>query len=405
MKVLDVESLMSEKRVLDDRTRSRARAAVIAGAAALIAAVAIGALAGDGFRRFAFSYLLSFTYFLTLALGALFFTLIQHVTRASWSVVVRRIAEITAATLQYLAIAAIPIVLMSGVLYGWAAAHDPIPALLAHKRAYLNAPFFVVRLAVYFALWSWLAATFFKRSRAQDESGDSETTVELRRLSAPALVIFALTVTFASFDLLMSLDYEWFSTIFGVYFFTGCALGFFAFLTVATQLLQRAGYLRRAVTIEHYHDLGKLIFAFTVFWAYIAFSQFMLIWYGDIPEETQWFIKRQTGEWLWFSVALLFVHFVLPFLWLLPRGFKRKKRLLFAGAVLILVAHYIDLYYLIMPEYAPGSGKLSLSFIDPLMFVAFAGLFLGALARIAGSRSLVPTGDPRLADSLKFENV
>lgn len=152
-------------------------------------------------------------------------------------------------------------------------------------------------------------------------------------------------------------------------------------------------------------DIGKLIFAFTVFWAYIAFSQYMLIWYGNIPEETAWFLKRQSGAWVYVEVALLIVHFAIPFLWLISRGFKRRKRLLAVGAIMILIAHYLDLYYLIMPEYAPGNATLTLSFIDPLLFIGIGGIFIYALAKTAGKHSLVPTNDPRLSDSLRFENV
>lgn len=375
------------------------------GVLSLIAAFAYGAMAGGGVKRFAFSYLLGFIYFLTLALGALFFVQIQLLTRASWSVVVRRIAEITGATMPVLAVLAIPIVLFAGHLYEWADPGVSPSALMLHKSAYLNLPFFSVRIVVYFLVWIALAFAFYGRSLKQDESGDANLTLSLQRLAAPGLVAFALTLTFASFDFLMSLDYAWFSTIFGVYVFSGAVVGFFSFLTVVSILLQHSGFLKRAITIEHYHDLGKLIFAFTVFWCYIAFSQFMLIWYGNIPEETAWFLRRTSGDWYWYSWALLAIHFVIPFLYLISRGIKRKKRLLIVGALWMLFAHFVDLYYLIIPEFDQASKSLMFSPMDVLCTIGIGGIFIASMVKIAGSNSIIPVKDPRLLDSLRFENV
>ncbi len=200
-----------------------------------------------------------------------------------------------------LALLAVPLLFGLGELYPWArAGYAGAPG----KAAYLNVPFFIARLAVYFAVWGWIGRFYLRRSLAQDASGDPSLTTTMRRRSAPAMIVFALTLTFAAFDLLMSLDPGWYSTIFGVYYFAGAAVGVYALLPLAVFLLQRAGFIRRSVTVEHYHDLGKLLFGFVVFWAYIAFSQYMLMWYANLPEETHWFVARQQHGWGWVGLAL-----------------------------------------------------------------------------------------------------
>ncbi|HQP44730.1 MAG TPA: hypothetical protein PLV66_13755, partial [Thermoanaerobaculales bacterium] len=241
----------------------------VGGAAALAAAQA------HGWERLLETYLVSFSLFLALTLGALFFVMLQHITRAGWSVVVRRIAEALACNVWLMAALALPILLGMGHLYHWshsdAAAGDPI---LAGKSGFLNPAFFVVRLVVYFAIWGGLAWFFHRTSTRQDGSFDPRLTVRMERAAGPGLVLYALSTNFAAFDLLMSLDPHWFSTIYGVYFFAVSVVCFLAVMPKILVGLQVKGVLARSVTIEHYHDLGKLLFAFVVFWAYIAFSQY-----------------------------------------------------------------------------------------------------------------------------------
>jgi hypothetical protein len=374
------------------------------GALGLAAAFALG-YAGDEAARAHFfpSYLVSFAYFLSLCLGAIFFVLIQHLTRAGWSVVVRRIAEIVASQVLLMAVMAVPIVMGLRELYPWAApgATAAMP-LLQEKAAYLNPTFFLIRLGVIFAAWILLSRWFLARSVEQDRSGDPALTTRMQRVAAPAMFVFALTLTFASFDLLMSLEPEWFSTIFGVYFFAGSVLGFFAFLPVTTFVLQRAGRLAHAVTTEHYHDMGKLVFAFTVFWTYIAFSQYMLIWYANLPEETGWYLRRQTGSWTSYSWFLLIGHFAVPFLALISRIPKRRPFALVIGAVWVLFMHYVDLYYIVMPH--TSDGRVPASLLDLACFVGIGGIFVATMALRMRGTSLVPEKDPRLAESLAFEN-
>jgi hypothetical protein len=393
--------ISSESTRLDDLAPSTLRFSGGVAAVGIGGAVIAAFFSQGGFDRLLQTYLVSFAFILSLALGGLFFVLLQHVTRAGWSVVVRRVAEGMAGNVLLAALLAIPVVLGMSRLYHWMHPHgDP---LLEAKTGYLNPVFFVVRLVVYFAVWGLLARTFHRRSTEQDSSGDPALTVGMERLSAPGIVLFALALNFAAFDLLMSLDPHWFSTIFGVYYFSGSVVGFLAVAPVALVALQRAGRLRHAVSVEHYHDLGKLLFAFIVFWAYIAFSQYMLIWYGNLPEETGWFLKRQSGGWAWVSLALLFGHFVIPFLALLSRFVKRRPMLLAGAGVWMLAMHWLDLYWLVMPEFSPDAVLLGP--VDVLCLVGLLGLFAGSTVLWLRRHPLLPERDPRLSESLAFENV
>ena len=349
------------------------------------------------------SWLVGSLFVSSVALGALFFVLVHHATQAGWSVVVRRLAENAMATLPWLALLFVPLLLDLGNLFPWsradAAAGDP---LLAHKQPYLNVPFFVLRTALYFAVWSALAIWFGRLSRLQDRTGDPELTRRMRRASAPGLLLFALTVTFASFDWLMSLQPNWYSTIFGVYFFSGSMVAFFAFLSQVAIAARRAGLLAEVISPEHLHDLGKLLFAFVAFWAYIGFSQFFLIWYGNLPEETVFFAARLAGSWRQASVLLALGHFVAPFFFLLPRTIKRNTSALAAGAAWMLLMHLLDLYWLVMPNLHPAGMAPSL--LDAAALIGSSGAFLAAFGWSLRRQALVPLRDPRLPESLLFEN-
>jgi hypothetical protein len=354
--------------------------------------------------RFLASYLVAFLFFLTLALGGLIFVLIQFVTRAGWSVAVRRQAENLMGTLPLFVILFLPLLLGLHHLYVWLdaehIAHDPI---LLGKQSYLNAPFFVARSFVYLLSWAGLAFWLRRQSLRQDEDGDPRITRRLQNVSAPAIVWYAITLTFASFDWIMSLDPHWHSTIFGVYVFSGAFMSALAFLILHLLVFQRYGLLASIVNAEHFHDLGKLLFAFVVFWAYIAFSQFMLIWYAAIPEETAWYAHRWGHGWEYVSVLLAVGHFVLPFFLLLSRGAKRNRTVLTLATVWLLGMHYLDLYWLVMP--ALPAGEFSPHPVDLLTFLGVGGFFLAVLVRLAIQPALVPTRDPRLAESLSFENI
>lgn len=398
----EIVEVYLDRRTLGERGVILSRRALALGLVAVIFGLLGSWLFPHWRERFFPSYLVAFAWVLSFSLGGLFFVILQHLVRAGWSVVVRRLAEFFAALLPLLAILALPLLFGVGRLYHWAhpeaVAADPI---LVGKSPYLNVPFFVVRALVYLAFWSWAARFFTRTSWEQDKSGSVEATLKMEKRAAPFMLGFALTVTFAAFDWLMSLDPHWYSTIFGVYFFSGSLVGFLALLLVLSVFLQRAGFLRKTITVEHYHDLGKLLFAFVVFWAYIAFSQLMLIWYGNIPEETGWLIRRMNGGFGVLGLMLIFGHFVIPFLVLLPRKVKRSPSVLFYPALGLAVMHYLDLYWLVMPEV----GSAQPHPLDFLMALGLGALWLAGLFSTASRVPLVCQKDPRLEESLTFENA
>ena len=398
----DVPSLSDTKTTLEGLGGRVFAVSAAVGVVGLAATVALGLAAGDGLERFSYAYLVNFAYFLAITLGALFFVPLQYVTKASWSIVIRRLAEVMAATLPVMALLAIPVVLLDGRLYEWAVPALRDDPLLAHKLAYLSPTWFTVRLAIYFAVWTWLAYTFWRGSVAQDASGDLKITRRLENLSGFALVIYALSVAAAAFDLLMSLDFAWFSTIFGVYYWAGGLVAFFAVLTLVTMGLQNTGRLTRIVSGEHFHDYGKLMFAFTFFWAYIAFSQYMLYWYANIPEETAWFLHRSREGWGKVGLAVLFAAFVLPFAGLISRYAKRNRPMMAFWACWIVVAQWLNLYWVVMPEF---SEHFVFGAIDVTAFLGVGGVWLATATRLAMGASLVPVRDPRLEESLRFENA
>ena len=383
--------------------------AAAVGAVALVAAWALGG------PRFYSSYLTAYLFFLTLALGGLVFVLLQFVTRAGWSVAVRRLAEHAMGTLPLFLVLFVPVLLGLGKLYSWAAplaeaaeAGGEHGALTGSKAFWLQPGFFVARAAVYLVLWSALGWWLRRESIGQDRRPDPGVTRKLQIASAPGLVIFGVTVTLASFDWVMSLDPHWYSTIFGVYVFSGAVVGILALVVLlAVALERRRGPLAGIVTPEHYHDLGKLLFGFVVFWAYIGFSQFMLIWYGNLPEETVWYRHRFEHGWYPVSVAVAVGCFVVPFFFLLGRDVKRHRLTLSAAAIWLLVFHYVDIYWLVMPSalVAGPTPGFSPHWLDLLTLVAVGGLFAGALGRLMVGSALIPVADPRLAESLSFENM
>jgi hypothetical protein len=278
--------------------------------------------------------------------------------------------------------------------------------LYEHKKGFLNVPFFAIRCVVYFAVWLLLAQGLGSLSLQQDLDGDRWRTARARTLSAPGLLLFAFTFAFAGFDWMMTLDFHWFSTMFGVYFFAGNMVATLALGTLVLLTLRGFGRLHGAFTDEHLHDLAKLMFAFTVFWAYISFSQYFLIWYANIPEETAWMLRRKEGPWEWLSWLLPIGHFIVPFLLLLPRPMRRSRRFVAVMAAWLIAMHLFDLYWAIRPE-AKVKGEVDV--IGPMALDAVAILgpvlfFLGMLVRRVGRVPLIPLKDPRLAEGLAHKN-
>jgi len=346
------------------------------------------------------SYLTAFFFFASLGIGGLFFTAIQHVTNAHWSVTVRRYAEAMTAFLPIAAILGIIFVLFGAEhLYQWLnpdlVASD---VLLQKKVAYLNKNFFTIRMVVFFALWLWFAKVIVSRSLNQDQSGDEKLTLKNVGSSVRFLLVFAITYSLFGVDLLMSLDPHWYSTMFGVYCFAGLFQSTLAALILITLWIKKSGKIDGVVNENHLHDLGKFLFAFTIFYAYIGFSQFMLIWYANIPEETLYFVHRSHGVWFAISMSLLALKFLVPFLALMTRGSKRNPKVLVPVALLILVMQYVDNYWLVYPNFNEGHAAFSLTEVG--VFLGFLGLFVVALSYFLGRFSVVPVKDPRLEESL-----
>lgn len=374
-------------------------------------AFAIGALAllisAVGFTlnpaQLFYSYLTAFGFWVTLGLGGLFFILLHHLAGSLWSVVVRRIVEAILGVLPLMILLFLPVIFGISQLYNWS---DPSyvtgDVMLEHKAPYLNISFFSLRTVLYFGIWFALAYLLRKKSLEQDQKPTPILANRMRQISAPGMILFSLTITFSGFDWFMSLDAHWYSTIFGVYIFSGSFLAICAFLVLFLQFLQSQGVLNNTITVEHYHDLGKYLFAFTIFWTYIAGSQYFLIWYGNIPEETVWFLHRWTGSWKVVSLALVAFHFTVPFLVLAFRSAKRNAKILRGMAILILAMHWLDLYWIILPNFHHEGAHFS--WLDLTTFVGVGGIFLGLFWTILKRYPLVPVNDPRLKQSIKFIN-
>jgi hypothetical protein len=393
---------------------------LVVGLVCLGAAAALGG--ASDLHYFLLAYLTSYMFCLSISLGALFFVMVQQLVRAGWSVSVRRLAEILSMIIPVWGLLFLPILaslwLSDGLLYDWDNGHSVQEGLITPaKKLYLNVPFFTIRAVLYFAVWSGLAYYFYGMSRQQDEIRDPELTKRRQKWAGPGIMLFSVATSFAAFDWLMSLSPAWFSTIYGVYLFAGCMMSLMATLIVLVFVLQKQGTLVEAVSVEHYHDLGKLMFGFIFFWTYIAFSQYMLYWYANLPEETFWLDIRTSVNtprsreigWFWISIVLVVGHFAVPFLGTMSRHVRRAPAVLCGWAVFVLLMHWVDLYWQVMPTYwalVPDATKSAMpTLTDLLCLIGMVSLYLGALLRIAAPAPLVAIGDPRLPESLAFHNI
>lgn len=431
-------------------------------------AAAVGALglagAAYGYKvdptRFAYAYLFGLFVPLSLALGSLFFVMILYITKASWGITVRRVAEMFMRPMPIFAILVIPLVFTLPTLFPWLGAkradvaevsappgehgapgveHETSPApqarglderepaayrdmpyaqpkrmekaeehaegkVVDHKRFYLEKRFFLGRLIAYLLIWAWLAARFFRWSTEQDKTKALENTAAAQRFAPAGIVLFGATFTFFAFDWFLSLNATWYSTMFGVQVFAQAALFQMAALILTVLGLRKSGILGTAVNVEHFHDLGKLLLGWIAFWSYVTFAQFFLTWYSNIPDEVAWFHQRWDdygGSWQNTSLLLVVMHFFVPFWFLMSRNIKRRLPLLAVGAVCMVVMHVIEVYWLVMPNIGP----LAPNFIDVACLVGLFGVYLAAVLRGMEDFSLVPVGDPRLERALAFENA
>ncbi|HEY4590818.1 MAG TPA: hypothetical protein VIJ61_00325 [Thermoanaerobaculia bacterium] len=354
-------------------------------------------------RTALFSYLVGYTFWAGVALASLVLLMIFHTFHAKWMVVLRRPLEAIAATLPFFVLLFIPIAAGMKHLYTWV---QPGPLseeqrhLLEHKGPYLNVTAFLVRTVIYFIIAGYLGRRLFGLSTRQDETGDVQLTVRQRRLSAGGLPFIAVVFAFAAFDWLMSLNPFWFSTMFGVYYFAGSFVTAISLIAILNWRARGKDLYGDYVSPEHSHNIGKLMLAFTAFWAYIGFSQFMLIWIAGLPEEIPFFTVRMRGAWAPLGVFLIFGHFFLPFFTLLSKNLKRKPGRLAVVAIWMFVVHFADLYWLVIPTLSPDA------FVFPLSVVtAFLGV--GGVAVAAGIWTIrghftVPVKDPFLSVSLRY---
>jgi hypothetical protein len=445
---------------------------IAAGVGALGLALSGAGYAADA-QRFAFSYVFAFFVFLTIAIGATFFVLLQHLTNAGWSVTVRRSAEFFMSALPIFALLFLPIAASVTQLYPWwdgadhgahhapatagehGDAHEPATPEMAHgdtahpaaeqghgehgqhvagarlsdeaiehslhaevmasKTWYLSKGFFAFRAVLYFVFWTFLALKLFGNSTKQDSTKDVRLTASSQAMAPAATFALALTTTFAAFDWMMSLLPNWYSTIFGVQIFATTMVAIFSVLVITGYVLRATGVSGNAITTEHFHDLGKLLFGFNVFWAYISFSQFFLIWYASIPEETVFFhLRWSNGPWKTVSLAILFLHFVVPFALLLSRNTKRYagQKVLVLAASILLVMHVVEMYWEVLPNYAAARGigpqtdaALAPHWIDLACLLGVGGVYMAAVLFRMSQHPVVPVGDPRFGRSKRFENV
>ncbi len=349
--------------------------------------------------QFFHSYLVAYLFWTGIALGSLAILLLQHLTGGAWGLVIRRVLEAATRTIPLMAVLFVPIILGAHQIYPWTH-HEEMsktPALEQKARLYLNLPFFSGRAALYFAIWILTAYLLNKWSQEQDRTSDRRFTKRMRMTSAPGLLLFVLTVTFASVDWAMSLNPDWFSTIYGLLFVVAWALSALALAIAAVSFLTSREPMSRIVRPNHFQDLGKLMLAFVMLWAYFAFSQFLIVWYGNLPEEIQWYLPRLRGGWGVIAVGVILFHFAFPFLLLLSASLKRNPRKLVMLAGLILLMRFIDLFWMIAPEFTPESFHVS--WMDVVAPIAMGGFWLAMFAWQLRKRPLMPTNDPQY-DSL-----
>jgi hypothetical protein len=356
--------------------------------------------------RVVFAYLTAYVYVVSIAVGALLFLMSCNAMRAGWPVALRRLTEGIVMTLPLLAVLFLPLLFDLGALYPWVRPEEVTDArareLLEHKRPYLNLGFFLIRTAIYFVIWSVVGHLLCRWSERKDRNRRLPVEHKLYALSGGALPLVALAVTFASFDWLMSLSPWWFSTMLPVYFFAGGLLGAIALLTVLTVLVERRGWLP-ALSASHYYALGRLLLTFTIFWTYTAFFQLLILWSADRPEEVDFYLKRIHGPWRTVTAVLVLVQFAIPFLLLLNYQLKRVPFALATLAIWLLVAHYIDVHWLIVPELSRSGSPYS--FLDLGAVLAVGGVTVAfAVYRLRG-RYLFPINDEALPRALRYDST
>jgi hypothetical protein len=362
------------------------------------ALLVIGALTDRA--QFFHAYLVGFIFWAGITLGSLALLMLQHLTGGAWGVVIRRVLEASTRTLPLILLLFIPVVVGLKQIYPWMNAEEMSrsPALQLKAAKYLNPSFFVTRAAIYFALWSVLALLLNWLSLKQDRTAESKFGKQMRMLSGPGLGIFIITVTFAAIDWVMSLDPSWSSTIFGLIFVASWTMSALAFTILASAWLSQREPMNAVLRPSHFQDLGNLTLTLVMLWTYFAFSQYLIIWSANLPEETTWYVARKHGGWGAIALAIAILQFAFPFLILLSRAAKSSGRKLALLALLILAMRALDVIWLIEPTF--NRERFHLSWMDVVAPLAIGGLWLAAFAWQLQQRALMPLNDPQLEQAL-----
>jgi len=350
--------------------------------------------------QFFHSYVFAFSFWVGLSVGSLALLMLQHLSGGGWGLVIRRVLEAATHTLPVMLLLFIPIILGAHSIYSWThpeelAEHPSV----ASKASYLNLPFFSIRAVVYFAIWMLLAYLLTRWSTLQDQTGDRSLAKKMRVLSGPGMVLIVFTVTFASIDWFMSLEPEWFSTIYGLIFVASWALSALAFVIAVLGAFSTDEPVSHYVGQYHFHDLGKLLLALVMLWTYFSFSQFLIIWSGNLPEEIHYYLPRTQGGWGAIALMVVVLHFAFPFLFLLSRSFKRDSRKLVIIAVLILVMRLIDLFWTIAPSFT--HEHFHVSWMDIVAPIGIGGIWLAVFSWALSRRPMIPINDPQFETVLE----
>jgi uncharacterized membrane protein YidH (DUF202 family) len=351
-------------------------------------------------QQFAFSWLFAGCFFFTILIGSLFWVVVHHAVDSAWSVGIRRQLENLACMLPLLTILLLPLLLVAPLLWRWMAESPAHDHELAEKAAYLNAPFFWTRTAFYFLLFGIVARLLRRNSLAQDKDGEAIHTIRNRRVSFFIIPVGAVALTFWSYDWLMGLNIRWYSTIWGIYIFAGAALSSLCVIILLANALRSAGYLKEVLSVEHNFALGKLLLAFTLFWSWIAFVQYMLIWYANIPEEAGYYTLRVTGSWKVLGILLVVGHFLVPFALLLFRSPKASAGFLGLVAGWILAMHLLDVYTMVLPVLHPEGFHPAA--LDIVSLIAIGCTLAAVFLKRLGDSPLWPPRDPRLNEAVNY---
>lgn len=368
---------------------------------ALIVGVVALALCGAGFMlnktQFFQSYLFGYLFWFGITVGCFSVVALHHLVGGGWGFVIQRLLESGSRTLPLMFVFFLPLFFGMQDLYLWARPEAAADAILQQKAPYLNVPFFWIRAVFYFVVWGAFIYFLNKWSHAQDRTGYPLLTLKIEKIAGPALVVYVLTMTFAAFDWVMSLEPHWFSTIFGVIFVVGQGLTTLAFAIIGVKLLEEREPISGVIQSKHFHDLGNLMFAFVLLWAYVSFSQFFIIWSGNLPEEITWYMHRLHGGYGAMAVVIVIFHFFIPFALLLLRKTKRRSKVLVKIAVAMFFIRMIDLYWTVAPNF--NEGKFSVHWMDILAPLGIGGVWMAMFISQLKGRALMPVNDPRLAEA------